>query len=397
MSVAVSVTEAAPVEGELGASAAERRELIALARDLAMRELTPRAAAIDSGDQGALAECWRAIVEVGLDRALLDECDGGAGIGTGDLLAVVEELAVGDGGVALCVLLCNAAFASLPRARAAAVPAGARWAAVPVGWGAEATLGEGRLAGLSALGLGAYDADGIVLALPDDPPQTQARNGRTGASAAQRRGSAAQAHCAALYFEQPSQALEVERDEHQLGLRGAPAAIVRLGTAAPADVLGVGGGVVQGVCLHSLLRLGAAAVARGIARRAQQLALQYARSRWQGGVPIIEHDAVRDMLSAMEVRLRCGAGAGSVAAGSSFDGLASDGGGSETADREQAIAAKIAAASAAVATTLDAVQVFGGTGYMRETGVEKLMRDAMCCELFPEPGWVAQDMLVDVA
>jgi alkylation response protein AidB-like acyl-CoA dehydrogenase len=38
--------------------------------------------------------------------------------------------------------------------------------------------------------------------------------------------------------------------------------------------------------------------------------------------------------------------------------------------------------------------VFGGTGYMVETGIEKLMRDAKYCQLFPEPNWVAQDELM---
>jgi len=63
-------------------------------------------------------------------------------------------------------------------------------------------------------------------------------------------------------------------------------------------------------------------------------------------------------------------------------------------DGTQALAVKIAATDAAVASTTDAVQVFGGTGYMVETGIEKLMRDAKYCQLFPEPNWVAQDELM---
>ena len=54
----------------------------------------------------------------------------------------------------------------------------------------------------------------------------------------------------------------------------------------------------------------------------------------------------------------------------------------------------VAATDAAVASTTDAVQVFGGTGYMVETGIEKLMRDAKYCQLFPEPNWVAHDELM---
>jgi alkylation response protein AidB-like acyl-CoA dehydrogenase len=42
------------------------------------------------------------------------------------------------------------------------------------------------------------------------------------------------------------------------------------------------------------------------------------------------------------------------------------------------------------------VQVFGGTGYMVETGIEKLMRDAKYCQLFPEPNWVAHDEMMRI-
>jgi alkylation response protein AidB-like acyl-CoA dehydrogenase len=96
---------------------------------------------------------------------------------------------------------------------------------------------------------------------------------------------------------------------------------------------------------------------------------------------ITEPEAGTDMLSAMAVRLAC---LPQLAAGP--DGL-------QTAP-SQAPAAKIAATDAAVATTTDAVQVFGGTGYMVETGVEKLMRDAKYCQLFPEPNWVAHAELL---
>jgi alkylation response protein AidB-like acyl-CoA dehydrogenase len=98
-------------------------------------------------------------------------------------------------------------------------------------------------------------------------------------------------------------------------------------------------------------------------------------------VVIIEHDAVSDMLAAMAVRLAC------------WPRIAVDP--AELAvDPAQALAVKIAATDAAVASTTDAVQVFGGTGYMVETGIEKLMRDAKYCQLFPEPNWVAHGELM---
>ena len=81
------------------------------------------------------------------------------------------------------------------------------------------------------------------------------------------------------------------------------------------------------------------------------MALEYAHARQQGGVGIIEHDAVSDMLSAMAVRLAC------------WPQIAADPA-RLVVDGAQALAMKIAATDAAVASTTDAVQVFGGTGYM---------------------------------
>lgn len=350
------------------ASVVEHAEMIGMARDLARRELAPRAAALDAGEDSALAECWGALVEVGLDRALLGEELGGAGIGLDDLLAVLEELAWGDGGVALSVLLCNAALSTLPPEMVAAAPAGARWALVPVASGVEAEQHDGGPAGTSVLGLGAWGADGILIAF---------RDGRLLSHAA---GAVAPG-------------LHVEREQAQLGLRGAPAATIGLELGGDGSASGEDDARVAGGDSFALLRLGIAAIASGIARRAHQLAQEYALERRQGGVAIIEHDAVRDMLGAMAVRLRSRAYSGRAPSSAMHAGA----GGEDTLDPVDAIVAKVTETDAAVATSTDAVQVFGGTGYMRETGVEKLMRDAKCCQLFPEPNWVAADELMRMA
>lgn len=371
-------------------SVLEHAEMIGMARDLARRELAPRAAALDAGEESALTECWGALVDVGLDRALLGEELGGAGIGLDDLLAVLEELAWGDGGVALSVLLCNAALSTLPPEMVANVPVGARWALVPAASAVETEQHDGRPAGTSVLGLGAWGADGILIAF---------RDGRLLSHAA---GAAAPG-------------LQIEREQAQLGLRGAPAATVRMdldlvdlgggGPASGEDGAAVGGGPASGeddaggagAGSFALLRLGIAAIASGIARRAHQLAQEYALERRQGGVAIIEHDAVRDMLGAMVVRLRSHACTGRAApAGirAPSSAMHAGAGAEGTLDPVEAIVAKVTETDAAVATSTDAVQVFGGTGYMRETGVEKLMRDAKCCQLFPEPNWVAADELM---
>jgi alkylation response protein AidB-like acyl-CoA dehydrogenase len=340
-------------------TAVERAEIRAMARELACRELIPRAAGLDRGDRAALDDCWSRLVEIGLDRALLSEQHGGVELSVLDLLATIEELAVGDGGIAMCVLLCNAALAALADEQLADVPAGARWALVRAAPGTEVTISDGRIDGSVACAMGAHGADGLLILLEGPAP-------------------------AAWVLDAGAAGLTLERDLAQLGLRAAPAASIELAGVFCAPARDGSGGSRTAVSVASapaLLRAGTAAIARGIARRAYEMAFEYAQSRRQGGVAIIEHEAVSDMLSAMAVTLAFRPEIATDTAGLAID-------------EAQALAAKIAATDAAVTSTTDAVQVFGGTGYMVETGIEKLMRDAKYCQLFPEPNWVAHGELM---
>ncbi|HEY7891072.1 MAG TPA: acyl-CoA dehydrogenase family protein [Solirubrobacteraceae bacterium] len=332
----------------MSATISEQAEIRSMAHELARRELSLRTAAIDSGDQDAWAECWQLLTETGLDRALLDERHGGVGLGVAELLTVVEELAIGDGGIAMSVLLCNAALATLSDEQLAGLGEGARWALVPATSGTELAISNGQLDGNIACALGCHGVDGVVLlALDRSSPATWALHANTAG-------------------------LKFKRDLAQLGLRGAAAASLELqDVSAPSTDCDT---VIDGASASALLYAGTAAIARGIARRAHEMAFEYAQARQQGGVAIIEHDAVSDMLTAMAVRLTCRPEMLIEASGK--------------LRLAQSLAAKIAATDAAVATTTDAVQVFGGTGYMVETGIEKLMRDAKYCQLFPQANWL---------
>jgi alkylation response protein AidB-like acyl-CoA dehydrogenase len=343
---------------ELEPAGAERREITALARELAGRELAPHAQALDERRDGALEAAWGRIAETGFDRAIL-AADGGVGLEPAALLLSLEELAAGDAGVALLMLLSNGALAALSPGRAAETDRRKRWALVPTPPEQLATparlsiAGRGKgsptLSGTVSPALGALGADGLVFLVPGAEPGL---------------------------FALPSTAAGLERAvcSSQLGLRSAAAARITLSGAAAEPVPGPGAAEAL-----ALLRAGCAAIARGVARRARELALGYARERMQGGVPIIEHDAVRAMLAAMTTR---DPGPPPAAA---------------AVEPGPALIAKVAATEAAVATTTDAVQVFGGTGYMRETGVEKLMRDAKYLQLWPEPNWLADEAIVDAA
>jgi acyl-CoA dehydrogenase len=99
-----------------------------------------------------------------------------------------------------------------------------------------------------------------------------------------------------------------------------------------------------------------AAIATGMAAEARDIAINYSLSRYQGGKMICGHDVIRNMLAEMDMKLcACRALAGS---------------------GESGILASAFAAEAAEAICLDAVQVLGGYGYMKDYRVERILRDA---------------------
>jgi len=120
-------------------------------------------------------------------------------------------------------------------------------------------------------------------------------------------------------------------------------------------------------------RAGAAALAVGIARRALELALARAKEREQFGKPIFEQQAIQFMLADMAIKVEAARLLTWKAAW-----LAEQG---ERVTLQSAMA-KCYAADIAMEVTTDAVQIFGGYGYMRDYPVEKLMRDAKLVQIY---------------
>jgi len=120
-------------------------------------------------------------------------------------------------------------------------------------------------------------------------------------------------------------------------------------------------------------RIGIAAQALGIASGALELSLAYAKERKAFGKPIHEHQAISfklaDMATNIEAaRLLCLKAAQQKDNGQNFD-LASS-------------MAKLFASKVAMDTTVEAVQVHGGYGYVKEYHVERLMRDAKITQIY---------------
>ena len=120
-------------------------------------------------------------------------------------------------------------------------------------------------------------------------------------------------------------------------------------------------------------RPGVAAMATGVARAALELAVQYSKERVQFGVPIAMHQAIQFMIADMATKVYLAR----LASWNSASLL--DQGKRNTLESSHA---KRFAGDIAMEVTTDAVQVFGGYGFIKEYKVEKLMRDAKILQLY---------------
>ncbi len=120
-------------------------------------------------------------------------------------------------------------------------------------------------------------------------------------------------------------------------------------------------------------RPGVAAMATGIARAAFEFACTYSKERVQFGVPIAMHQAIQFMIADMATKVHLSR----LATWNSAVLL--DQGNRNTLESSHA---KRFAADTAMEVATDAVQVYGGYGFIKEYPVEKLMRDAKIMQLY---------------
>ncbi|MDP8241324.1 MAG: acyl-CoA dehydrogenase family protein [Candidatus Hatepunaea meridiana] len=121
-------------------------------------------------------------------------------------------------------------------------------------------------------------------------------------------------------------------------------------------------------------RPGVASQALGIAQGAFDLALEYTTKRKQFGKPISSFQGVQFMLADMAMQIEA-ARAVVYATARMIDS------GAQKIAKESAMC-KVVASDVAMKVTTDAVQLFGGYGYMRDYPIEKFMRDAKITQIY---------------
>lgn len=132
-------------------------------------------------------------------------------------------------------------------------------------------------------------------------------------------------------------------------------------------------------------RVGVGAQGVGVAQGAFEEAAKFAKQRIQFGQPVISFQAVQHMLADMAIQIEA-ARAIVYSVARYIDSGAKD------ITKASAIA-KTFATDIAMKVTVDAVQVMGGSGYMKEYPVEKMMRDAKILQIYEGTNQIQRNVI----
>jgi butyryl-CoA dehydrogenase len=181
----------------------------------------------------------------------------------------------------------------------------------------------------------------------------------------------------AIIVEKDTPGFTFGKKEKKMGIRtSATRELVFRNCLVPEEnLLGKPGlGFIQAMRLFDKSRPGIGAQAVGLCQGALEAATDYAQERIQFKQPIIALPVVQQMLADMAIQTEA-ARALVYAAAKYVDSGAK-------AVTESSAMAKVFASDAAMKVTVDAVQICGGAGYMRDYPVEKMMRDAKILQIY---------------
>lgn len=170
--------------------------------------------------------------------------------------------------------------------------------------------------------------------------------------------------------------LTIGKHEDKLGQRASDTAQVMLDGVhvPPAQVLAAPGhGFKLAMETFNQTRPDIGGIACGVIKRAMDESIAYAKERKTFGQAIANHQLVQAMISEMAIRLHATRLLVYKAAWNLDKGIR---------DPLTSACAKAFGADAAMQSAIDAVQVFGGNGYVKEYPVEKLMRDAKILQIY---------------
>ncbi|OGO23085.1 MAG: acyl-CoA dehydrogenase [Chloroflexi bacterium RBG_16_51_9] len=355
----------------------QQKEIKALARRIAEERMLPVRAALDEKEEFPW-EIMKALAESDMFRIFVPEAYEGLGGGCLDLCLVIEELSRVCSGIALCYAATS--LGTVPIVQFGSeeqkkkylpdIAAGKRLTAFAL---TEATAGSdaGAIKTTAEKVSGGYLLNGTkqfisnggdaeiytVMALTDK------NKGARGASA--------------IIVEKGTPGFTFGKKEKKMGIRASSTReLVFKNCLVPKEnLIGKEGlGFIYTLKVFDHSRPGIGAQALGIAQGALEASVDYAKQRIQFGHPIFALPVVQNKLAEMAIQVEA-ARALTYATARTIDGGARD-------YTEASAMTKVFASDVAMKVTVDAVQILGGAGYMRDYPVEKMMRDAKITQIY---------------
>lgn len=355
----------------------EQRALIDTARRFAKERILPIAAEADKKSEfpkDVFVEAWK----IGLANPTVPETYGGSGLSDLDSVLVTEELAYGCSGIQTSITANTLALTPIKLGGSdeqkkkylgwlTSEPIQASYATTEPGAGSD-------VAGMQCRA--AKQADGGYVLTGTKAWITNANLASFYVIFATENPELRHKGIGAFIVHRDAKGLTVGKHEDKLGQRASDTAQVMLDGVhvPPAQVLAPPGhGFKLAMETFNQTRPDIGGIALGIMRRCLDESVAYAKERKTFGVPIASHQLVQAMIAEMAIRYHATRLLVHKAAWNLDKGVR---------DPLTSSCAKAFGADAAMASAVDAVQVFGGNGYVKEYPVEKLMRDAKILQIY---------------
>ncbi len=354
------------------------QELRRKVRELAEAHLRPIAAELDREGRYPY-EFWEVLKKEGLTGLWIPKEYGGMGLGVLDLCVVVEEISRVDGGTGVAYAV--NALGSFPIVLGGTEEQKKKYLP-PIAAGEKRIafcLSE-KEAGSDAASLRTRATrDGDYYIIEGDKKWT------TGAAVAdiftvfaKTDPSQGARGISAFIVERGMEGFSVGKLEDKMGIRCVPVNETHFrGVRVPRENL-LGGreglGFVHAMKTLDYARPGVAAQAVGLAQGAYELAVDWAKRRQQFGQPLAQFQAIAFMLADMATAIEAARQLVYYAARLIDSG-------SKNFTKYSAMC-KVFASDVAMKVTTDAVQIFGGYGYIKDYPVERFMRDAKITQIY---------------
>jgi len=355
-------------------------ELKAIAREIADKHVRPLASKYDKAQEYNY-DAARAVAEAGLFRTFIPTEYGGHGAGVLALALVAEELAKADSGFGVAFAV--NALGSFPIILGGTEEQKQRWLPqIAAGEKMVAFCLSEKFAGSDAQGLSvrAFEDGDDYIICGEKKSTTNGGVADIYSVFAVTEPDSKSRRISAFVVEKGTPGFEIKKVEDKMGIRCVPVVETHFDhvRVPKANLIGgrAGMGFRHAMSTLDYARPGVAAQAMGASQGALDLATVYSNRRKQFGVTIANHQMVQQMLADMAMKTEASRQLVYAAAAGIDDT------GPSPLNSKMAAMAKCFATDVAMEVATDAVQVFGGYGFMEDYPIAKFFRDAKILQIY---------------